>query len=62
MKPQLEALLEEHKDLTLLRIDIDHWGSPVALQHGIMSLPHIELYDGKRLVSDNFGRIMTLLH
>ncbi len=33
-------------------IDIDKWGSPVAEQYGIRSIPHLVLYeDGKQTTS-----------
>jgi hypothetical protein len=43
----LEELVKKTTDRTrLLRIDIGKWGSPVAEQYGIRSLPTVWLYEG----------------
>ena len=47
----MEALLGKHDALSLRKIDIGRWGSPVAEQYGIRSIPALHLYDGKKLVS-----------
>ena len=49
----MEALIEEKQNCVLRRIDIVRWGSDVARQFGIRSLPTLWLYDGqKRVTSD----------
>ncbi|CAM2065423.1 Thioredoxin family protein [Sulfidibacter corallicola] len=52
--PKLEALVRKypHK-VALKKIDIKTWGSPVAEQYRINSIPHVKLYDpsGKQMVN-----------
>ena len=45
----MEALSKEHEQLVLLNVDVVKWGSPVAQQFNIQSLPYLEIYgkDGK---------------
>lgn len=61
MGPQLEALVNQKATVRLRKIDIDEWSSPVARAHDIRRLPTLALYDGKRLVSKDPSRILTLL-
>ncbi len=51
LAPELEALARK-KGLALLKVDIANWGSPVAEQYGIKSVPHLVVYDksGKKVV------------
>ena len=60
----MEALVQDKANCVLRRIDIDTWGSDVARQFGIRSLPTVWLYDGKNRVSANtqevFGRVHGL--
>ena len=61
MGPQLEALARQHPKIKLRRIDIAEWGSPVARQCGIRSLPTIWLYEDSRLVTKDRDQVMTRL-
>lgn len=45
--PFLEDLAKNDPDVYLRKVDIDRWGSPVAEQHKINSIPRIEVYDRK---------------
>ena len=60
----MEALVQDKASCVLRRIDIDTWGSDVARQFGIRSLPTLWLYDGENRVSTDarevFGRVHTL--
>lgn len=53
--------MEERSDLRLLHIDVDSWGSPVARQYGIRSLPTVYLYDGTELVTRDTQRALNEL-
>ena len=55
----MEALIQAKESCRLLRIDIDKWGSPVARQHGINSLPTVWLYDGSKRVSTDTRDALT---
>jgi hypothetical protein len=58
----LEAWTQQQTDGTrLLRIDIGSWGSAVASQFGIQSLPTVHLYDGKTKVSDDTRAVLDRL-
>ncbi len=50
LAPQLEALAAQ-RGLALLKVDIANWGSPVAEQYNIRSVPHLVIYDkfGKKV-------------
>ena len=54
----MEAIVRERGGLKLRRIDIDQWGSPVAKQYGIRSLPALYLYEGTRLVSQDTSDVL----
>jgi len=41
----LEALVKRRSDVTLRRVDIGSWDSPVARQFGVKRLPDLLLYD-----------------
>ena len=45
MGPQFEAAASKRTDLTLIRIDIKDWSSPVAQQFAIQSLPNLIMYN-----------------
>ncbi len=46
LSPALERLGASHSDLLAVRkVDIIDWTMPVVAQHGIVSLPHLVLYD-----------------
>lgn len=57
LTPKLEALAAENPDRVALRkVDIVNWGSDVASQYGIRSIPHLKLYDAAgTLVSEGSG-------
>jgi len=63
LKPQLEARVRS-KNIPLLQIDIDHWGSPVSQQYAIRQLPALWMYQDGKLVSksspDVFRRLSNL--
>jgi len=44
--PQLEKIVADDKDVVVRKIDIVKWGSPVATQYNINSIPRIDVYDG----------------
>ncbi len=43
--PFLEQLAERDPEVYLRKVDIEKWGSPVAEQYKINSIPRIEIYD-----------------
>ncbi|MCK5707666.1 MAG: thioredoxin family protein [Candidatus Aureabacteria bacterium] len=45
--PKLEDLIKKYDDVILRKINIDNWGSPVAKQHKITSIPSVSVYDKK---------------
>jgi thioredoxin 1 len=48
LSPALERLAARHPDrLAIRKIDIVDWTMPVAAQHGVVSLPHLILYDAQ---------------
>ena len=49
------------RDIQLLKIDIKKWGSPVAEQHKVKSIPQLLLYEGTKLVSADRGQVMAAL-
>jgi len=57
----LEAAIHKNGEVRLRRINIGKWGSPVASQYGINSLPTLHLYEGKKLVSKDRRRAMASL-
>lgn len=58
----MEAWTQQQTDGTrLLRIDIDNWGSPVAKQYGIRSLPTLYLYDGQTRVAGDTRAVLERL-
>ena len=61
MAPQLERLVRSKKNFRVLIIDIDKWGSPVAEQHEIRSIPALWLYDGTELKSKDSRKVLALL-
>ena len=44
MGPQVEALAQEFKDLTAIKVDIKKWQSPVANQFKLRSIPAFAVY------------------
>jgi hypothetical protein len=57
----LEAIVNAKEGTRLLRIDVDTWGSDVARQYGIRSLPTLWLYEGTKLESQNSRDVWQLL-
>ena len=55
----MEALINDKQACKLLRIDIDKWGSAVARQYVIRSLPTLWLYDGTTRVTTNTGDVLS---
>lgn len=56
LTPRLESLARKHPDkVALKKIDIVKWGTPVARQFGINSIPYVQLYDesGKKIRDGN---------
>lgn len=53
----MEALVEKTPSIHLRRVDIDRWGSPVASQYGIDSLPALYLYEDGELVSKDLQEV-----
>lgn len=48
LTPQLENLVRKYpNEVALKKIDIQRWGTPVANQFGIRSIPYVEVYDSK---------------
>ena len=56
--PEVEALAERREDIALVIVDINRpgtmaidWGSPVARQYSLQSIPHLRVFgpDGKEL-------------
>jgi thiol-disulfide isomerase/thioredoxin len=45
MSPRLEKAATDDPDVCLRKIDIVNWGTPVAKQHAINSIPHVVVYD-----------------
>jgi hypothetical protein len=43
----LEALTKKFDDLVIIKVDIEKWGSPVAAQFNLKSIPYLEVYDKK---------------
>ena len=56
ISPSLEQLANTDLEIALRKIDIVNWGSPVAQQFSIQSLPQVHVYDrGGRLVGTVVG-------
>ena len=59
----MAAAARKHRDLALRRIDVKSWGSPVAKQYRIRSLPTFRLYDdrGKQILQGRavYKRVMA---
>jgi len=59
--PQLEALVVKLDDVRLCKINIKSWGSDVARQHSIKSIPQLVLYDGTTLVAQGTREVLLQL-
>ena len=53
--------MREQGNVRLRKIDIDEWSSPVAQQYDIRSIPHLRLYEGRKLVTKDTQEIMRHL-
>lgn len=47
MGPQLEQIARSDSDVTLCKIDIVNWKTPVVKQYGIRSIPNVRVYNRK---------------
>lgn len=45
MAPRLEALAKKGEQYRLIKVDVSRWGSPVAQQFDLRSLPSFLVYD-----------------
>lgn len=53
LAPMLEGLTQKNPRYVLLKVDIRDWKSPVALQYGLRSIPHLKIFDENgRLVAE----------
>ena len=58
ISPKLQQLASQNGDVELRKIDIVNWGSPVAKQFGLRSIPNIRVYDRHgKLVGQPTSRI-----
>ena len=57
----MEDLVKKNPGTQLLIVDIDRWGSPVAKQYSINSIPAAWLYDGTEQVSTDLRDVMGQL-
>jgi thioredoxin 1 len=56
LSPSLEQMAQIDPEVALRKIDIVRWGTPVARQFNIHSVPQVNVYDrGGRLVGNVFG-------
>ncbi len=53
--------MNQNEQAHLVRIDIDQWGSDVAQQYGIRSLPSLRLYEGGELVAEGMREVLGRL-
>ena len=62
LAPELEKLAKNNPDIDLVKIDIERWGSDVAKQFNIRSIPYIRIYDGKgKLMGDTRADLRRLM-
>ncbi len=54
LAPLLEDLAKENSDLTIVKVDVDK-ASELAISHGVMSIPTLELYENKKLKNKAIG-------
>ena len=45
ISPVLEQLAKDDPDVVLLKLDIVKWGTPVALQFGLHSIPSVRVFN-----------------
>ncbi len=53
--------MRERDGTYLRRIDVVEWGSEVAKQHGIRSLPHLVLYENGRETARGAREVLAAL-
>jgi len=53
ISPLLEKMASQDEDVYLRKIDIVDWGTEVAVQHGIRSIPHICVYNREGQIVGN---------
>jgi thiol-disulfide isomerase/thioredoxin len=64
LAPKLDRLLAANpENLAIRKVDVVNWGSAVADQYRIQSIPHLKLFDenGRLLAEGNAGHVMRLL-
>ncbi len=62
--PIMERFIKKYPDkIVLKKIDIRKWGSPVAKQYNVRSIPHVRLFtpDGKEEERGRPGLVMATL-
>ena len=53
MAPRLDAQAQKNTNYAILHVDIKSWGSPVATQFHIQSIPLLQVYDASgKLVAE----------
>ena len=72
LSPLLEQLGEKRPDLRIVKVDINRtgikgidWGSPLAKQFSLKSIPHFKIFDGNgKMLAEGeaaFKQVMTML-
>ena len=58
MASSLEALSQKNTNVAVLKVEIAKWGSPVANQYKIHSIPYFQVYDasGKKTAEGDAAR------
>jgi len=62
--PTIERIAEKYPDNVVVRkVDIQNWGTPVAIQHNIKRLPYLWLYgpNGKRVREGHPRQVLDYL-
>ena len=57
----MERLARQKKNFRIVKVDINKWGSEVAEQYGIKSLPSLWLYEGHTLRSEERRDVLEFL-
>lgn len=61
VRPQIQAMANNSFSIALREIDIVEWGSPVASQYRIKSIPYFLVFDTKGNLIENGSRISSQL-
>lgn len=64
LAPHMEAIAEQHGDrVTVLKVDIVNWGSQVARDYNIRSIPHLKLFgaDGQMMAQGSARAVLNQL-